>query len=148
MPENAIPALAEVSHQVEAQLLVGQRGIAAIAAEAPLVLAAVLEDDLFLEVVLHNGVNVPTGGLGRHGVFRAQEPPSKVKALLVAVDDAKHEVRVLGVPKRHSQLAPAACLVDHELPGLERDFAVSLGCQLVHAEDAPDIGLPFKVQQE
>jgi hypothetical protein len=58
----------------------------------------VLKDDLAIEVVLHDGVLVPAGGLGRHGILGAEEPPRQVEALLVAVDDPEDEVGVLGVP--------------------------------------------------
>jgi hypothetical protein len=45
VPEDARPALAELSDQLEAAVLVGQRRVAAVAAgELPLVLAAVLEE--------------------------------------------------------------------------------------------------------
>jgi hypothetical protein len=45
VPEDAVPALAEVGHEVEAQILVGQRVVAAVAAaQPPFVLAVVLDE--------------------------------------------------------------------------------------------------------
>jgi len=74
VPEDAISALAKLGHEVEAQFFVGKRVVAAVAAELPLVLAAVLEDDLVGEVIMHDGVLVPAGYPGRHRVLGAEEP--------------------------------------------------------------------------
>ena len=100
-----------------------------------------LEDDLVGEVVLHDGVLVPTGRPGRHRVLGAEEPPGQVEALLVAVDDAEHEVRVLGEPQRHPQFTSAAGLVGEVLGPTEGDLLLRPRHHPVHAEDLLDLRL-------